>query len=135
MEQPAGVPYRDDDGMLVWHGAPTWAQEMAALGEAAGRFRRNNARPERVSVSAEAERAALRREVWQEVLDELGPPGGVEHEDDWQRLTHADLTRMSPAELTDERARLRLRLMLDPDSGPWFIARLAAIEKARHAAR
>jgi hypothetical protein len=124
--------FRNDAGELVF-GRPTWEQQMRALGEAIGRWRRNNPRPERGEATAEAERLALTADVRRQMLDDLYPMGGVLREQEWLRLTHQDLAEMSDVRLGDERDRLRLRLYLDRPAEPWLRERLRRIEEERRA--
>lgn len=70
------------------------------------------------------------------LLESIYPmPDGMEHERDYLRLVHADLGTISDLELADERARARLRLMLDPRPEPWLIERVRLLEENRAHAR
>ena len=124
--------YRGDDGGLV-HGVPTWEQNVTALAEALGRWRANNPRSQFSEPDPAVERAAIVEETRRTMLDELYPLGGVGHEAAFARLTHQDLPALSAAQLQDERGRLRMRLYLERNPGPWLRERLLAIEEEAEA--
>lgn len=103
---------------------------MRALASAIGRWRRNNPRREAEEVPAES-----RGLSWEQILDRIYALPDSEHEAGWQRLTHADLAGMDGAQLSDERARVRLRLMLDDVPESWLVECLQAIEAVRAESR
>lgn len=61
-------------------------------------------------------------------LDATTPPRLTEER--WRRQLHQDLAWFTLPALRDERARLRLRLMLDPLPSAWLAERLRRIEAA-----
>jgi hypothetical protein len=62
---------------------------------------------------------------------ELYPvPDPVASDEAWLRFHHQDLGALSREELSLERHRLELRLVIDPEPDPWLRKRLEAIEQA-----
>lgn len=129
--------YLADEGRYT--DSPDWAEQMAALSEAIGRYRQNEQiarRRERGQgqIAAPApEVIEARDEIWAEILDDLYPPGGMEHEGEFQRLMHEDLAGMSDLQLSNESGRARLRAFLDSHPIPWLTERIVALnaEQAR----
>ncbi|HUK57471.1 MAG TPA: hypothetical protein VLY20_12530 [Nitrospiria bacterium] len=57
-------------------------------------------------------------------------PNPLRSEEDWIKWTHRDLAALSRAELERERARLRMRLILEDRPHHWLLERLEVIEEA-----
>ena len=94
---------------------------IASLHESIRRWRRNFGQPD---PTPEPE-----PNFSEQLLERIYAHGGAEHEGEWLRLTHQDLSVMSDAQIANERARLRLRLMLDPGgSDLWLSDRVGALE-------
>jgi hypothetical protein len=63
------------------------------------------------------------------LLERVYPtPGTAMHEREQSWLSHEDIATMPAPELANERARLRLRLMIDERPDFWFLERLQRIE-------
>ena len=98
-----------------------WAEldaTIAQIKESVTRWRANNPRSEAEN-HAQPEFARL--------LDSIYAQPDMEHESGWLRLLHADLEDMDKTEVRAERARLRMRLMIDPEPDGWFMERLQAL--------
>jgi hypothetical protein len=94
---------------------------IASLHESIGRYRRNFGctKPEPVPEDPFDE----------QLLERIYPHGDVLTDRQWARLMHHDLSEMSKAQLMNERACLRLRLMLDPQTADlWLSDRTVALE-------
>jgi hypothetical protein len=53
----------------------------------------------------------------------------------WERYQHGDLSRLTRAELEVERARCRLRVLLDGAPDPWLFERLRRLGEVGDRAR
>lgn len=62
-------------------------------------------------------------------------PRPYESLEEHQRFTHSDLQRRSRPELSRERARLELRLLLDDEVDVWLLERLEKLREVLDCAR